>query len=83
MPEFLAGIDVPRRNVAGTRGFSALASAANFRTFDVNHVLPPGQNVGGMTSFTYGMSGYRLSRMGAAAARAIQPLKRQSAACSS
>ncbi|MGU3576518.1 TonB-dependent receptor domain-containing protein [Brucellaceae bacterium C25G] len=69
MPEFLAGIDMTRGNVAGNQGFSTLAGAANFRTFDVDDVLLPGQNYGGMTSLTYGTNGYRFSRMGAAAAR--------------
>lgn len=69
MPEFLAGIDVTRGNVAGTQGLGALAGAANFRTVDVDDVLSPGANFGGISSLTYGTNGYRLSRMGTVAAR--------------
>ncbi len=67
--QLLAGIDIERGAVAGTNGSGALAGTANFRTLDVDDVLQPGRNYGGLAMLTWGSNGVGWREMLAGAAR--------------
>ena len=68
-PSLVAGVDIERGAISTAGGAGALAGAANFRTLDVDDILMPGTNFGGMTSLTWGSNNVGFSEMGAAAAR--------------
>lgn len=68
-PSLVAGVDIERGAVSTAGGAGALAGAANFRTLDVDDILRPGTNFGGMTSVTWGSNNVGFSEMAAAAAR--------------
>jgi hemoglobin/transferrin/lactoferrin receptor protein len=65
----IGGIDVQRGAVSTAGGAGALAGAVNMRTLDVEDILRPGQNFGGMTKLGWGSNNQGFSEMGAAAAR--------------
>lgn len=65
----VAGVDVERGAVSTAGGAGALAGAVNLRTLDVDDILRPGQNLGGLTKLEWGSNNVGFSEMGAAAAR--------------
>lgn len=64
----IGGIDVQRGAVSTAGGAGALAGVVNMRTLDVEDILRPGQNFGGISKLTWGSNGQGFSEMGAAAA---------------
>lgn len=66
-PSLLAGVDVARGSVVDASGVGALAGTANFRTLDVEDILVPGRDWGGMVTAKAGTNGYKgsLSTAGA------------------
>jgi hemoglobin/transferrin/lactoferrin receptor protein len=69
-PALLAGIDIQRGAVSTAGGAGALAGTANFRTLGVDDIIKAGQNVGALTSVTWGSNGLGFAEMGAVGARA-------------
>ncbi|TCL74712.1 TonB-dependent receptor [Rhizobium sp. BK251] len=65
-PAFLRGIDVTRGAVTGIGG-GALAGSVNFETYNVDDLIDPGKNYGGIGSVTYGSNetGWSESAIGA------------------
>jgi heme acquisition protein HasR len=57
-PQFLRAIEVTRGVNTGTGMLGSLGGAANFRYMDLNDILFPGKNVGGMIRFSTGFSKY-------------------------
>lgn len=68
-PQLLAGIEIQRGAVSTVGGAGALAGTANFRTIDVQDVLKPGADSGGLTTLSWGSNGLGWAEMGAAAMR--------------
>jgi hemoglobin/transferrin/lactoferrin receptor protein len=68
-PSLVAGVDVERGAVSTAGGAGALAGAVNLRTLDVEDILRPGQNFGGLTKLEWGSNNAGFSEMAAAAAR--------------
>ncbi len=68
-PALLAGIEIQRGPVSTAAGAGALAGTANFRTLDVSDIIKPGNDVGAITSLTWGSNNLGFSEMAAAAAR--------------
>jgi hemoglobin/transferrin/lactoferrin receptor protein len=68
-PNLLAGIDVERGAVSGAHGSGTLAGAVNMRTLELDDVLLPGKDWGGMTRLTAGSNGSNYSTLYAGGAR--------------
>lgn len=68
-PALLAGIDVQRGAVSTAGGAGALAGTANLRTLGIDDIIKPGQNMGALTSVTWGSNGVGWSEMAAAGVR--------------
>lgn len=68
-PSLIGGIDIQRGAVTTAGGAGALAGVVNMRTLDVEDILRPDQNFGGMVKLGWGSNGQGFSEMGAAAAR--------------
>jgi len=65
----IGGIDIQRGAVSTAGGAGALAGVVNMRTLDVEDILRPGQDFGGLTKLGWGSNGQGFTEMGAAAAR--------------
>ncbi|MDR0701386.1 MAG: TonB-dependent receptor [Azoarcus sp.] len=57
-PQFLRNIDVTRGTSTGTGVLGSLGSSVNFRYLDLDDVLRPGKNLGGMIRLSTGFSKY-------------------------
>ena len=68
-PNLLAGVDIARGAVSTAGGAGALAGSANFRTLDVGDIIKNGQNIGVLTTATWGSNNVGWSEMFAAGAR--------------
>ncbi|MBS0232163.1 MAG: TonB-dependent receptor [Proteobacteria bacterium] len=68
-PLLLASIEVQRGAVSTAGGAGALAGTADFHTLDVDDVLKPGRNAGGLALLSWGSNGVGFSEMGAGAIR--------------
>lgn len=68
-PNLLAGVDIARGAVSTAGGAGALAGTANFRTRDVSDIIKNGQNIGVLTTATWGSNNVGWSEMFAAGAR--------------
>lgn len=68
-PSLVGGIEVQRGAVSTAGGAGALAGVVNLRTLDVEDILRPGQDFGGLTKFSWGSNNQGFTEMGAAAAR--------------
>lgn len=66
-PSLLAGVDVARGAVSTAGGAGALAGAANFRTLDIIDVLKPGQQIGALSTGSWGTNGQSWTGMQAGA----------------
>lgn len=58
-PQFLGGIEVTRGGGTGTSALGSLGSSVNFRYLDLNDILRPGKDFGGMVRLRTGFSQYR------------------------
>jgi hemoglobin/transferrin/lactoferrin receptor protein len=61
-PNLLGGIDTTRGGVITTGG-GALAGTVNFRTLEIDDVLAPGQQYGGLGRLSWGSNGVGFSEM--------------------
>ncbi|TNM59533.1 TonB-dependent receptor [Aliirhizobium smilacinae] len=68
-PNLLAGVDVERGAVSGAHGSGTLAGAVNMRTLELDDVLLPGKDWGGMTRLTAGSNGSNYATLYAGGAR--------------
>lgn len=68
-PNLIAGIEVNSGAVSTRGGAGALAGTANFRTLDVGDIIKPGQNMGVLTTTTWGSNGIGWTGLAAAGAR--------------
>ncbi|SHI25598.1 TonB-dependent receptor domain-containing protein [Pollutimonas bauzanensis] len=58
-PQFLKSIDVNRGGSTGTGALGSLGSSVDFRYLDLEDILRPGKNFGGMVRGSAGFSEYR------------------------
>jgi len=58
-PQFLKGIDVSRGGSTGTGTLGSLGSSVDFQYLDVDDILRPGKNLGGMVRGSVGLGEYR------------------------
>jgi len=66
-PSLLAGVEIARGAVSTAGGAGALSGAANFRTLDIIDVLKPGQQIGALSTGSWGTNGQSWTGMQAGA----------------